>query len=213
MSSGASGLKIEELKERTKVTDSQLDEQIGQKDMLKLSAYFSNVQDYMTYLELTPSQQRDIKDLVFRKNTQSAMAEALRLWGKPNPPAATYRALIKIVLKANEGQLAIDIFQHLRNITASFIISIQPEDVCCKPGEKAEFSISTLPSFTTCTYQWYFENQAIVDSGYEGQQSQRLLILKFFPKHKGNYWCIVEDKSGTRMISHSAALTAGMSLG
>ncbi len=116
---GTGGLKtvtIEELKERTKVTDLQLNEQIGQKDMLKLSTYFSNVQDYMTYLELTPSEQSDVKVI---RNTQSAMAEALKLWGKRNPPAATYRALIKIVLNANDGQLAIDIFQHLCSLNST----------------------------------------------------------------------------------------------
>ncbi len=45
------------------MTDSQLDEQIQQKDMFKLSAYFGSVEDYINYLELTPSQQTDIKDL------------------------------------------------------------------------------------------------------------------------------------------------------
>ncbi len=215
---GAGGLRtvtVEELKERTKVTDSQLDEQIDQKDIFKLSNHFGNVDDYMIYLELTPSQQRCVKDL---RNTQSAVAEALMLWRKRNPSAATYRALIKIVLNANDSQLAISLCHHLYNnntTSSSFIFSIQPKDVCCKPGENAEFLISTSPSAATCTYQWYFENQAIVttpDSGYEGQQSQRLQILNIFPKHKGNYWCIAEDKSGTRMDSHHAVLTAGMSL-
>ena len=119
LNTGAGALKtvtIEELKESTKVTDSQLDGPIDQKDLLELSNHFGNVEDYMIYLELTPSQQSDLKDL---RNTRSAMTEALRLWGKRNPPAATYRALIKIVLKANEGQLAIDILQHLGGSSSS----------------------------------------------------------------------------------------------
>ncbi len=125
LNTGAGGLKtvtIEELKERTKVTDSQLNGQIDEKDMLELSNHFGNVEDYILYLELTPSQQRDVRDLAVRRNTQSAVAEALRLWRKRNPFAATYRALIEIVLNANEGQLAIDIFQHLCR-SSSFIIN------------------------------------------------------------------------------------------
>ncbi len=116
---GTGGLKtvtIGELKERTKVTDFQLDGPIDQKDMLKLSNHFSNVQDYMTYLELSPSERSDVTVI---RNTQSAMAEALKLWGKRNPPAATYRALVKIVLNANDGQLAIDICQHLCSLDST----------------------------------------------------------------------------------------------
>ncbi len=61
-------------------------------------------------------------------------------------------------------------------------------------------------------YQWYFKNQEIrtLNPNYEGQKSERLLITTFFPKHKGNYWCIaeLEDASG-RITSHHATLTAG----
>ncbi len=92
-----------------------------------------------------------------------------------------------------------------------FMISlIQPKDVCCKPGEEAEFTISTSPS-ATCVYQWYFENQALAvqNPDYKGQTSKCLLVLKFLPKHKGVYWCITEDESGTQITSRHAALTAG----
>ena len=103
------------------------------------------------------------------------------------------------------------------NIAGSpFVFLIQPKDVCCKPGDKAEFTVSTSPSDTRSTYQWYFDNQAIslpdgqnFLSEYKGQQSECLLVLKLLPRHKGVYWCVAEDASGTRITSQYATLTAG----
>ncbi len=86
-------------------------------------------------------------------------------------------------------------------------MSIQPKDVSCKPGEEVELTISTAPSATR--YQWFFENQAISLPDYEGQTSERLLISTFLPKHKGVYWCVAEDASGTQITSRHATLTAG----
>ncbi len=59
-------------------------------------------------------------------------------------------------------------------------------------------------------YQWRFENQAILSlPDYKGQTSERLLISTFLPKHKGVYWCVAEDASGTQITSCHATLTAG----
>ncbi len=99
--------------------------------------------------------------------------------------------------------------ENLSKYTAGsqIFISIQPKDVCCKPGEQAELTISTTPSATT--YQWFFNNQAISLPNYKGQTSKCLLISKFLPKHKGTYWCVAEDESGTQITSRHATLTAG----
>ncbi len=96
---------------------------------------------------------------------------------------------------------------------------IQPKGVYCKPGDEAEFTVSTSPSDRSIyTYQWFFDDQAIslpeydeqnLLPEYEGQKSERLLILKVLPKHKGVYSCIAEDVSGTRITSQPATLTAG----
>ena len=90
---------------------------------------------------------------------------------------------------------------------------IQPKDVYCKPGDKAEFTVSTSPS---STHTWYFNDQAIslpdeqnLLPEYEGQKSERLLILKVIPKHKGVYSCIAEDEYGTRITSKRVVLIAG----
>ena len=97
---------------------------------------------------------------------------------------------------------------------SQFIISIQPKDVSCKPGEEAKFTVSTSPTASTCTYQWYFQNfqnQSITIGNLDcnGQTSNCLQILKFLPRNKGIYWCAAENASGTRVTSHLAALTAG----
>ncbi len=98
---------------------------------------------------------------------------------------------------------------------SSFVFLIQPKDVCCKPGDKAEFSVSTSLSDRS-THTWYCNDQTISHPDgqtllpeYEGQKSERLLILKVLPKHKGVYSCIAEDESGTRITSKRVALTAG----
>ncbi|XP_064388252.1 uncharacterized protein LOC135336416 isoform X2 [Halichondria panicea] len=92
------------------------------------------------------------------------------------------------------------------NYGSPFNITTQPNDICCKPGEQAKLTILTSPPATT--YQWYFKNQIISNPDYKGQTSERLLILKFLPKHKGVYWCVAEDASGTRTTSRHATLTA-----
>ena len=104
---------IEELKAHTKVTDILLDSQLQEKDLFPLSALFDNIEIYFVHLGLTPSQRTDIKDLAFRRDTQTAMSEALRLWREPNPYTATYRALVTILLKLNKGDIAIQVCNYL----------------------------------------------------------------------------------------------------
>ena len=91
---------IEELKDRTNVTDSQLDTEIEERDMILLAAHFKvNIEALSVQLELTPADQQDVEDVAFRYKTQTAVDKALRQWRKANPGAATYRALVEIVLR------------------------------------------------------------------------------------------------------------------
>ena len=104
---------IEELKAHTKVTDSQLDSQVQERDLHKLSAHFDNVESYLVHLGLSPSQQTDIKDLALRRGTQIAMSEALRLWREPNPFTATYRALVEVLVELGKGEVAVEVCIYL----------------------------------------------------------------------------------------------------
>ena len=79
---GAAGLKtisIEQLKQHTKVTDSQLDTAIEESHICSISEYFDNVDDYVLLFGLKPGQQTDVKDLAIRKTTQTAINKMLKL--------------------------------------------------------------------------------------------------------------------------------------
>ena len=53
---------IEELKDCTKVTDSQLDTEIEEADMILLAKHFDNVETLSVQLRLTPADRQDVKD-------------------------------------------------------------------------------------------------------------------------------------------------------
>ncbi len=102
---------IEELKEDTKVTDSQLDTDIEETDMWDLAAHFDNVETYPLMLGLSPAEQKDVKYALFVDDMQTAMLRTLKVWRQHNPGAATYRALVEIVLDMEMGELATYICQ------------------------------------------------------------------------------------------------------
>ncbi len=104
---------IEELKERTKVTDSQLDTKIEETDMIILADHFDNIETYSTLFELTDSKKQDIIDEKMRYNTQAAMSLAMKLWKRRNPAAATYRALVEIVLSLRKVDVATKVCEFL----------------------------------------------------------------------------------------------------
>ena len=106
---------VNELKTHLKVTDNDLNLQIEEEDMLKISAHFESVENYLVHLGLSVSQQTDIKDLASRRGTQIAMCKALGLWREPNPYAATYRALLEKLLDLGKGEVAAKVCAHLKS--------------------------------------------------------------------------------------------------
>ncbi len=100
-------LTIEDLKRRNGISDFLLDSEIDEKDLHSLAGCFDNVEDYLDVLKLTEGQQTDVKDIVFhKKSTQSGMTKALKLWRQPNPPIATYRNLLLLLLELKKGDVA-----------------------------------------------------------------------------------------------------------
>ncbi len=97
---------IAELKERTKVTDSQLETEIKETDMLDVAAHFDNVETYPVMLGLNPAEQKDVKYALFLNDMQTAMFHTLKVWRQHNPGAATYRALVDIALDMGKNELA-----------------------------------------------------------------------------------------------------------
>ncbi len=98
---------IDNLMRKTGVTNIQLNAPLKELDLHKVAACFDNVENYIHNLGLLPGQQTDVKDLAHRSGTQIAMMKALKLWGQPNPIAATYRALLNIVLDLRRGDVAL----------------------------------------------------------------------------------------------------------
>ena len=98
---------IEELKDHTNVTDSQLDTEIEEADMILLAVHFDNVETLSVQLRLTPADRQDVKEVKLQYDTQTAVDKALRLWRKANPGAATYRALVEIVLRMGVNGMTI----------------------------------------------------------------------------------------------------------
>ncbi len=95
------------------MTNSQLDTEIEETDMIVLADHFDNIETYSTLFELTDSKKQDVIDEKMRYNTQSAMSLAMKLWKKCNPTAATYRALVEIVLSLRKVDVATKICEFL----------------------------------------------------------------------------------------------------
>ena len=106
-------LALDDLVSRYRIDDTQLDTMIGEEDLSDLADCFDCVEDYLYKLGLKAGQQTDIKDLAFRCNTKTAMAEALKLWRRPNPLSATYRALLHILLDLKRGDVAVRVCQYI----------------------------------------------------------------------------------------------------
>ena len=107
LSANSETVTIKELKAHTKVTDSQLDTEIEETDMISLAPNFNNIETLPVLLGLNPAEQQDVKYALFLNDMQTAMFLALRLWRKANPGAATYRNLVKILLRMGDNGITI----------------------------------------------------------------------------------------------------------
>ena len=106
-------LTVADLKRRTGISDAQLDTHITNGDIIKLASLFDDVIPYLDKLQLTAGQQTDIMDLAIQQGKRTAMAEALRLWRQLDPFAATFRALLKILLTLRRGDVAVRVCQYI----------------------------------------------------------------------------------------------------
>ena len=98
------------------MTNNQLDREITEYDLHSLAGCFDNYNNYLTKLGLTKAEQIDVRRVEFlERSHQSAMREALRLWRKPDPNAATFRALLGIVLRLGKQQVAQDICKYIND--------------------------------------------------------------------------------------------------
>ena len=107
-------LVINDLQREVDISDCQLDTKIREEHLLDVAGCFDCLETYLDKLGLTPGQQTDVKDLAFRCNTKTAMAEALKLWRQPNPYTSTFKALVEILLDLRRGDVADRVCQYIK---------------------------------------------------------------------------------------------------
>ena len=78
-----------------------------------LAEYFYGVKIYSNAMGLTRAEQADVNELFHKRGTQVAMTECLTVWKQHNPYAATYRALLELLLRLRKEKIADEICQHL----------------------------------------------------------------------------------------------------
>ncbi|XP_064387477.1 uncharacterized protein LOC135335830 isoform X4 [Halichondria panicea] len=106
----ANRVTLQDLVSRYSLTDKQLNSEIGDSDIPYLAEHFNGVKSAMG---LTPAQQADVNRLYCNEGTQVAMTECLILWKRHDPFAATYKALLELLLGLRKDEIADDICQHL----------------------------------------------------------------------------------------------------
>ena len=113
LSKHVGSLSIENLKRKTGIDDSQLATVIREEDISKVAGLLDEVDIYLDMLGLLQAQQTDIKDIAYRHSTTQAMTKALTLWRQPDPSAATFRALLEILLDLNREDMAVRVCQYI----------------------------------------------------------------------------------------------------
>ena len=103
-------LTIDTLKEKTGITDNQLDKRIDPGQCRRLAGLFSSCENYVGTpgLGLGQGQMVDVRDCAFRHGNEAGMTKALECWLNNNP-FHTYRHLIEILLTLKEGTLVHEI--------------------------------------------------------------------------------------------------------
>ena len=102
-------MSISELKRTTGVTDQQLDKEIEDKDFHMLAGQFDTLFGLLEELDLNPADRTNVKRRVDQESIQSGVALALRLWQSVNPSAATFKALVNILLRLRKGNVTVQI--------------------------------------------------------------------------------------------------------
>ena len=96
------------------VSDGQLDTMIPTDTIHIFAGCFDNYNNYTDILKLTDAEQTDVKRMSDQNGSQSAMRETLKIWRGHNPETATYREILKIVMKFGKQQVARVICKYIK---------------------------------------------------------------------------------------------------
>ncbi len=98
---------IDTLKQKTGVTDIQLDQRIEQEQLWSLAGVLGSYKKFVrsSGFDLNNADIEDLKDCASKHGNQQAMYEALRKWENVILDF-TYRSLLEILISLREGVLA-----------------------------------------------------------------------------------------------------------
>ena len=111
---------LQELIMQYNLTDKQLGSEI--EEIIFLAEHFDGVEIYSNAMGLTRAKQADVNELFHKRGTQVAMTECLTVWKQHNPYAATYRALLELLLRLRKEKIADEICQHLTQCECTIIL-------------------------------------------------------------------------------------------
>ncbi len=107
----ANRVTLQDLIKQYSLTDEQLNSEI--EEITFLAEYFDGVKIYSNAMGLTRAEHADVNELFHKRGTQVAMTECLTLWKQHNPYAATFKALLELLLRLRKEKIADEICQHL----------------------------------------------------------------------------------------------------
>ncbi len=96
------------LKERTDITDAQLDFRLEESELWELAGHLGNYEFYIGVHEfgLNEADKADLKTCASANGNQFAMKNALKKWLDVSSDKVTYRLLVKILKKLRKGTVA-----------------------------------------------------------------------------------------------------------
>ena len=98
--------------------------EIQQQDFMYLASFFDDVEFYLDVMQLSDSDQTDVRRAVEKHGTQVGMCKCLKLWKQHNPSSATFKSLLDILNRLAKETIAGNVCSYL---TRSRKISVVPE--------------------------------------------------------------------------------------
>ncbi len=99
----------------------QVDREIPDNEVIIIAAYFYDVGLYSQAMDLSASEQHDVKTTFLQHDAYSAMMKCLRLWKSHHGFKATYRALLELLLRLNKIAVAAEVGRYLsQNVSIRF---------------------------------------------------------------------------------------------
>ncbi len=102
---------LQRLMDKYQLCNTQINRKIRQKDIPILAAYFDVIDLYVDAMELSLDEQNYVSK---KANTRVAMIECLKIWKRKKPSQATFRALLKMLIKLKKGAIADQVCQYLK---------------------------------------------------------------------------------------------------